>query len=208
MVVLKYYFSTQNTKKHAALVALRLKILAPKHSKLPKIIAYCSYKVIKKNQFFYSVSLFLLKIFFCLSFFSLQLLRFSLSSLFFSSLTYLLRLKLSQQNARLGWLRLAVLWWLLRSAMSLVFWVAGLRWLLLLFPFFYLFIFIFFNSFFYGLKSLCCVFGYWLIWVWVWRFGFGFGSLWWLLVWFWLVGTMEVVVGLWSRWWLGCFLLG
>lgn len=74
MVVLKYYFSTQNTKKHAALVALRLKILAPKHSKLPKIIAYCSYKVIKKNQFFYSVSLFLLKIFFCLSFFSLLLL--------------------------------------------------------------------------------------------------------------------------------------
>ena len=78
MVVLKYYFSTQNTKKHSALVALRLKILAPKHSKLPKIIAYCSYKVIKKNQFFYSVSLFLLKIVFCLSFFSLQLLRFSL----------------------------------------------------------------------------------------------------------------------------------
>ena len=52
MVVLKYYFSTQNTKKHAALVALRLKILAPKHSKLPKIIAYCSYKVIKKKPIF------------------------------------------------------------------------------------------------------------------------------------------------------------
>lgn len=75
MVVLKYYFSTQNTKKHAALVALRLKILAPKHSKLPKIIAYCSYKVIKKNQFFYSVSLFLLSSASpFLSFFSLLLL--------------------------------------------------------------------------------------------------------------------------------------
>lgn len=80
MVVLKYYFSTQNTKKHAALVSLRLKILAPKHSKLPKIIAYCSYKVIKKKTNFFILSLsFSLKSFFV-----------SLSSLFSFSVSLFL----------------------------------------------------------------------------------------------------------------------